>query len=416
MATATDSRAMKRISLLFAAAVFINYADRGNLSTVAPSLKDALRMTNTQMGLLLSAFFWIYAPAQLFAGWFAQRFPVRQVLAAGLIIWSLATIGTGLVSGITALFALRLMLGVGEAAFFPCSSKLLAEVSPEEERGRANGLNSAGIALGPMAGTLIGGLILAQFGWRWVFLSFGLLSLLWLWPWLTTAHPAPLPQPEPDEALPPPGYGDLIRQRAAWGAAVGHFCHNYAHYMMLTWMPTYLVKGQGFSLGAMAAIGGAVYFAQAVGALVSGRLSDRMIEDGSPVNRVRKGFMLAGTGGLGVCMIACGFAGGQLAALLLLLGGFFSGVGSPMIYTIAQTLAGPRAGGRWMGLQNFVGNLAGIVAPIITGKVVDVTGSYFWAFATAGMICGIGLLSWSVVIATVAPVRWSSRVRATALV
>jgi MFS family permease len=397
---------VRRITILLALAVFVGYVDRATLSTVAPALKGELGISNAQMGLLLSAFFWIYAPAQLPGGWCAQRYVVRYVLALGLVLWSLATLGSALVNGFAILFALQLFLGLGQAAFFPCASRMLAEAAPEEERGRANALISTGLALGPMVGTLAGGLILAQFGWRWVFLSFGLASLLWLWPWLIARQPAPLPHPDIAAASPPPNYVDILRQRSAWGASLGHFAGAYSHFMMLTWLPTYLVAGQGFSLGAMAVIGGTVYFARAAGSLLSGHLSDRLILRGADVNRVRKAFILSGTAGVGTAMLACSIAGGWTAAVLLLVGGFCLGVNSPMVYSIGQTLAGPRAAGRWMGMQLFVGSCAGIAAPIVTGVILDRTGSYFWAFATAAMICAVGAFCWGVVIARVAPVAW----------
>ena len=115
---------------LLALAVFINYVDRGNLATAAPLMKDELHLTGTQIGLLISSFFWTYVPAQILAAWLAERFNAYRVLAMGLALWSVATALSGLATGFAALLALRLVLGVGEGAAFPCSSKLIGSTCP----------------------------------------------------------------------------------------------------------------------------------------------------------------------------------------------------------------------------------------------------------------------------------------------
>jgi MFS family permease len=216
-----------RIVLLFALAMLINYADRGSLSVVAPKLAGDIGISNAMLGLLLSAFFWVYAPAQIVAGWCAQSFPIRWVMAGGFALWSLATLATGFAQGLVMLFGLRLLLGLGESVIFPCIARNLAEASAEAERGRANGWISGAIALGPMVGTFAGGMILAHYGWRTVFFSFGIVSLLWLVPWLSIAQPRPsLPVAAKAEHRSDhgPGYAIIIRKRAMWGAAGGHFC------------------------------------------------------------------------------------------------------------------------------------------------------------------------------------------------
>lgn len=395
-----------RVVLLLAIAVFFNYADRGNLSTVAPALKGELGISNAWLGVLLSSFFWVYAPAQLVAGSFAQRLDVRRVLAIGLAVWSLATLLTGLAGGLVSILLLRLLLGAGEAAIFPCTSRILAEAVPETERGKANGLITTGMAIGPMAGTFAGGLILAEFGWRWVFVGFGVISLAWLWPWLTTRQPPALPiAAEHDHD--PPTYAQILSKREAWGASLGHFSTNYSQYLVLTWLPTFLVKGQGFSLKQMAAIGAIVYLAQALGSLVSGWGSDRLIASGARING-RRAMIMTGTAGAGLSLLGAGLTAGIAAAAMMTFAGFFIGIMTPMVYSIAQTLAGPRAGGRWVGLQNFIANLAGIIAPIVTGWLVDRTGSYLPAFIVAAVVAIVGLIGWGWIIRAIRPVQWKA--------
>jgi MFS family permease len=398
-----------RLIGLLAIAMFINYADRGSLSVAAPLLKDQLHIDNGQMGLLLSGFFWTYALAQPVAGAIAQRFDVRWVLAGGLTLWACATMLCGLAGSFAALMGLRFLLGLGESVIFPANARLLAERAANHERGHANGVISMGMCLGPAAGTLAGGLILAHFGWRAVFLSLGAVSLLWLAPWLTTAMPTASAQPPPQPGLSvpkPPGFADILRQRSLWGASIGQFCYSYQPYLLLTWLPLFLVKSQHYSLTAMAWVGAGVPVCQALGAGLSGALSDRLIRRGLSTTLVRKGFMLTGMAcsGLGIAAVALAPRAGLVPCLFF--SGFFSGTMSPMVFTIGQTLAGPRAGGRWMGVQNLVGNLAGISAPIVTGLVVQATGSFKFAFLVAASLSVVGLFCWGFVVEQVEPVAW----------
>ena len=394
-----------RVVGLLALAMFINYADRGSLSVVAPVLRDRFAIGDGEVGLLLSAFFWSYTIAQPIAGSLAQRFDVRIVLAAGLAVWAGATMLCGLANGFFALLLLRLLMGVGESVIYPANARILAERAPEHLRGRCNGLISMGMCLGPTAGTLVGGLILAQFGWRWVFLSLGAASLLWLLPWLTT------PMPRAAKVAPKargtgPGYGELLRQRALWGASVGQFCYSWQFYLLLTWLPLFLVRSQHLALGAMAVIGGAVYAVQSLAALGSGTLTDLLIRRGVSATRVRKGVVLAGVGLGGAALLMVGIGPRELMIPSLFAAGICTGTANPMIFSIGQTLSGPAAGGRWMGIQNMVGNCAGILAPMVTGFIVQATGSFAAAFITAAVLSVVGLVCWGLVLGRVEPVAW----------
>jgi MFS family permease len=175
-----------RVVALLTLAAFINYVDRGNLATAGPLIRDQFALSNAQLGLLLSAFFWSYTPAQVPAGWLAERLDARRVLAVGLAVWGVATALTGLATGFMMLLFLRVMLGLGESVMYPASFKILAREALEGQRGRANGFLAAGLFGGPTFGTLAGGLLMAWLGWRVVFLAFGCVSVLWLWPWLRT--------------------------------------------------------------------------------------------------------------------------------------------------------------------------------------------------------------------------------------
>ena len=156
---------------LLALAVFINYVDRGGLATAAPLIKDELALTSTQVGILISAFFWTYTPGLVLSGWLADRFNAYKTLAVGLAIWSLATFLSGFAGAFVALLMLRLLLGVGESAAFPCSSTLIARHVPAARLGAANGLIIVGLSLGPAVGIFFGGHLMETLGWRGVLSS-----------------------------------------------------------------------------------------------------------------------------------------------------------------------------------------------------------------------------------------------------
>jgi MFS family permease len=409
--TGSQSPSTRRLATLLAVAIFINYVDRGNLATAAPVIVQQLHLSATQIGILLSAFYWTYALSQPAAGWLAERSTPRWVIAGGFAIWSIATMLTGAATGFATLLGLRMLLGVGESVAFPCSSKLLAQHVAISERGRANGGIAVGLALGPAFGTYVGGLILARFGWRPLFVSLGALSLLWLWPWLAGAHPADAEgRARAQDAG--PSFVEIIRQRAAIGSAIGHFCFNYGLYFVLSWLPLYLVRERGFSIPRMAAFGGAIYLVQAVSAWVTGRAQDRWIRRGGTPNRAYKAAVIAS--GL---IVAGGLLGAVAAPPLvsagcLLLIGVAFGLSSATLYAAAQTLAGPTAAGRWVGFQNMVGNFAGIVGPAITGFMVDRSGHFFTAFGLAIAVALTGVWCWVVIVPRIEPLTWSQpRVR-----
>jgi len=395
------------VVVLLALAIFINYVDRGNLATAAPVMKDELHLTASQIGLLLSVFFWTYVPGQILAGWMAEKINPYRTYALGLALWSVSTALTGVASGFSMLIVLRLLLGVGESVAFPCSSKLIAQHLPQHRLGVANGLIAMGLSLGPAFGTLAGGLLLARVGWRPLFMIFGLASLLWLVPWLIATRHLSVADDAPKVDTAPP-FAALLVRREAWGAGIGHFCNNYAFYFVISWLPLYLVKTRGFSLSQMAELGGLIYVVYAASSMITGWLSDRWLAAGGSVTLVRKSAMVAGHLLAAAAMLGCMLGNAPVAITSLFLAGVAFGFTSPQLYSIGQTLGGPRGGGKWIAFQNCIGNLAGIVAPIITGAVVDRTGEFTWAFAAAAAVSVVGALSWVTMIRQVAPLSWPS--------
>ena len=390
---------------LLTVSVVVNYIDRGNLSTAAPLLKDELGLTTSQLGILLSSFFWAYAGFMVLAGWLADRLDVNWVLAVGFFTWCAATVGTGFAHGFAALLIARLALGMGESVSWPCYCTLLARHFPEHRRGIANAAIAIGIGIGPAIGMFTGGILMARIGWRWVFVALGFVGLLWLPAWLKWMPKAQAPALVHNEAR--PGIFEILKQRSVWGTCLGSYAQCYLFYLLLTWAPFYLVRERHFSMDNMAEITGAAYLCTAVFTAISGWVSDRWIASGGSPTLVRKMFVVVGQTCSGICLLLCSFTHPAVSVACLLLAFSFYGFYVAHVWAITQTLAGPRAAGQWFGVQNFFGSVAGILAPVVTGFIVNRTGDFFWPFAIAALISVLGSLCWVFVVGSVKQVIWA---------
>jgi MFS transporter, ACS family, D-galactonate transporter len=405
------ARGMVVVVVLLMISVLINYIDRGNLSIAASMIQDELKISHSQLGILLSAFFWTYAACQLISGWLVDRFNVNWVMAGGFLVWSTATAMTGLVHGLAALFAVRLLLGVGESVAYPSYSKIFANHLHERHRGFANSLIAAGVSLGPALGLLAGGEVIAKFGWRPFFIVLGLGSLLWIPAWIAFMPRGPSLGGAVGRHV-GPGIAEILEQRSLWGSAAGLFCVNYVSYFLIIWLPYYLTRERHLPTGTMVVIGALVYVMSSVFATICGWLSDRWIAAGSGPTLVRKGFMSAGMI-LSAIFLVAGVAAPRMhiAMLLWLLAGAAYGVSASNTWAITQALAGPQAAGKWTGFQNFIGNMAGIVAGALTGYLLDRTGRFFWPFTATAIIAVFGCLCYVFIVGPIEEARWRSSPR-----
>lgn len=395
---------MNRVLFLLSLSVLINYIDRSNLSIAAPVIKDELLISASQLGTLLSAFFWSYALMQIPAGWLVDRFDVKWVFAAGFFLWTVATGVTGLLHGFTALLVIRIILGLGESVAFPSYSKVLGSHFKEANRGFANAMIITGLALGPAFGILVGGTAVARFGWRPFFLGLGFAGSVWLPLWIFWMPARKSQQIAPSTSK--SGYRDIFRHRSAWGTCIGQSAINYFLYFLVTWLPFYLVRGRHLSLNQMARAGALVFLMSAISSAATGKISDLWIRAGASITSVRKGFMLAGHVGIGILFCVTVLSSGWVFYLMLALTGVFLGMSMCNSWAIPQILAGPRMVGRWAGVQNFIGNLSGAVAPALTGFLLDQTGSFYWPFFISAVVAWIGAIGWYVVVGPLKEVQW----------
>ncbi len=381
----------------------ISFFDRGNLAVAAPVLAPELGLSQWSVGVLLSAFFWTYAASQLLSGWLVDRVEVKWVYAIGFLLWSVATLSTAMVSTFVGLLVLRMLLGLGESVTYPASSRVLAAVFKEDSRGLANSLIDLGARIGPAAGTFGGALLVVSLGWRGLFIATGLVGLIWLIPWLIMA-------PRKLDAVgshrmataaagrPGPGWGELLSRRAVWGTCGGLCGANYAWYFILTWLPSYLVRERGFSMGSLALWGALPFLMMAISSVSCGILADRLIARGGSPVKVRRGFLVSGLLLTAALMPTVLLPDVTWAVAALLATCFVFGIYASNLYALTQALAGPAAAGRWTGIQNGCGNLAGIVSPMVAGFIVQTTGKFSLAFVAAGLACLAGAASFGLLV------------------
>lgn len=410
--SAGASRFPLALATLLGAALLINYVDRGTISTAAPLIKSEFRLDAFQMGLLLGAFFTTYVLSQPLMGILVDRLGAARVLAAGFTVWSIGTFLTGLSAGLTALVALRLVMGVGESVCYPSGFALISQRVEHPQRARVTAIMQLGSVIGPALGTYIGGAVMIRYGWRWMFMALGLASLLWLIPWAGQLR-APAPAARSEAGVAQPRWIDVVRQRALWGTVLGNFCSNYAFYFVFTSVPLYLVEERGLSLASMTNVQSLIFVMDSLSILATGWLIDAWIRRGATPSLAYKTALSLSAAGVGVCLLSLSGAGAAAGAALLLATGLADGLNSPSVGALTQRFAGPLATGRWMGTQNALSNTAGFLAPAVTGYLVRESGGHYTlALWVTGGVALVGLLAWLVVVPVVEPVDWS-RARAT---
>jgi len=261
-----------------------------------------------------------------------------------------------------------------------------------------------GCKVGPALGTLVGGVYMAHFGWRTFFLVLGLGAFPWVLCWIRWM---PRGQGRAAESGGGPGIGEILRNRSAWATFIGLFCGNYFMYFLITWLPYYLVHERHYSMKEMAVVGALPFVCSAAATTAAGWISYRALAAGATPTLVRKACTVAGLGFAAVIVLVPLISDTRGAMVVLMLASASLGVFATSPWAIAQTIAGPRAAGRWAGMQNFIGNLSGVVAPALTGVVVERTGSFVWAFGLTAGVALTGAMVYLLLLGPVEPARWS---------
>lgn len=393
------------VALLFLASM-INYLDRATLSLALPLISKDLGLDPTSKGLLLSAFFWSYALMQVPIGWCADRVNLRWLYAGTFALWSLAQGLTGFAGSLGVLIFFRLLLGIGESIYLPGGTKIVSLLFRSHERGLPCGIFDFGTRIGLVLGGLLFPWLLIHYGWRRTFILVGFAALVWLIPWLLL-FPARLggggsgPQATGQEVA-KPRKRMVTFNRNLLGICLGFFCFDYYWYLLVTWLPDYLVTVRHLTILRAGFYTALPFLVFGVSEPIGGWIVDRLIRFGWDETRTRKG-MVTIAFLTGLLLIPASRVESANAAITLLLGASLVGLATGNLLVILQSCAPPEEVGVWTGFENFAGNLGGIAAPLVTGLLIRETGSYAPAFALAAGVLVAGLVAYWFIVGELKP-------------
>jgi sugar phosphate permease len=384
------------IIALLTVGVVIAYVARSNISVamVVPEFRRLFQLTDADRGTLNSAFFWSYAFLQIPAGWVVDRYGVKYPYAIAFFAWSLISAATAMSNTLTQLIGLRFLLGVAESIVTPASMRWIRFHFSERERGLAIGVYMTGTKIGPAIGAPVAAWLINAYDWRLMFIILGMGSMIWLVPWLAAVRDDDRQLEKADAGKNPVAavsFGRIMASPVIWGTIIGTFCYMYFVYYCLTWMPAYFVERRHLSLGKMGLYTFFSFAGMAAVAALGGWAADSLIARGRDPVAVRKaftiaGFLIASTEVIGALAdsvpVALFFAVFSLSGL---------GLATANYWALTQTLIPGGAIGRIVGIQNCAANLPGIVAPILTGYLVEATGKFdapmqaIWFFLVLGI-------------------------------
>ena len=381
--------------LLFAASL-INYFDRSTLAFAMPLIAKDFNLDAAKQGLVVSAFFWTYTYLQIPVGLCADRFNLRWLYAGAFVIWSIAQGLTGFAGSIAMLIGCRMLLGIGESIYLVGGTKVVSLYFPLSQRGLPCGLFDAGTRTGLVLEGLTIGLLLTAFGWRTTFIIVGFAALIWLLPWFLAT-----PTQMRDTA---PGverarftwrqFGTILRSRDLLGVLVGFFCFDYYWSFLITWLPSYFVNVRHVTILEAGIRASLPFLVFGICQPLGGWIADRLIRRGWESGRARK-LIISVAFLSGLLIIPAAYTTSKDFALLLISGGCLVGLSAANQLVLLQSCTPPKETGLAVGIYNFVGNMAGIVQPLITGLVIKLSGgSYTLAFVLAAVMLAASTLSY----------------------
>jgi MFS transporter, ACS family, D-galactonate transporter len=411
-----------RIAWLLGLGVLVNYFDRVNLSVSHGALYTAFGISDVAFGYLSAAYNWSYALCQLPVGVVLDRFGVRRVQRNGIFIWSMASFAAAITPNLAGFFGARLLLGIGEAPTFPANAKAIGTWFPQHERSFATSLTDAAAKLASAIGVPLLGILLIHVGWRWSFAATGAISLLYLLlfrrVYCEPEEDAELSDAErhliaeiranepPTASGPELSLGALLRQRKVIGLSLGFGAYNYVFYLLLTWLPSYLSMALHIDLLHSFLYTGVPWLiATATDLFVGGMLVDALVSRGWNAELVRKIVLVVGTAcGLGILGAAHAHSAMRaLAWISLSIGGLAAA--APVGWSIPALIA-PRASvGKVGGIVNFVCQVSGVTAQILTGYIVGATHSYALAFGISAIYLLLGIAGYLVLLGRIEPMQ-----------
>lgn len=374
------------ITSLLMGGCFVNAVDRGSLSVAAPFILKEFNLDPAMMGLVLSAFFWPYFLLQIPSGILADKFGSKIVLGWAAAFWSLASAATGMVTNFTTLLFARASVGVGEAAAMPINAKVVADNFPPSERATTIGLYGVGVRLGMAATPILIAYLISLWNWRAAFVITGLGSLVWVVLWYFLFKDSGKPRAnEQRKSIP---WKEVLTNRATLGLVLTKFFQDYVLYLLMTWVPTYLVMERGFSIMKMGIFASLPWICGMLTTVLFGYVSDSLIRRGVEHTKARK-YLSVGLNLSAALLMAVGFVDDPIMAVYLISFCVACESGATgLTWTMMTEVSPTKLVGSVGGVMNTAGAMAGIIAPTLTGVIVKYTGS----FQVALMVGGFSML------------------------
>lgn len=394
--------------LLFTAGI-INFLDRGSLSIANAAIRNDLGLSATEFGVLLSAFSLSYGISQLPSGLLLDRFGPRIVLGGGLLFWSVMQAMAGAVNSFSHFIMLRIGLGIGEAPFMPSGVKVVNDWFSARERGLPMGIFNSSTTFGQAFAPPILVALMLAFGWRMMFVIIGVagvaVALCWV-AWyrnrgrfaLTREEQQYLDQdtqPSQKTRVSLREWGALFKKRTVWGMILGFSGVNYTGWLYLSWLPGYLQAERGLSLASTGWVAAIPFLFGSIGMLVNGTVADRLARRGFALAKTRKALICFGL----VCSAACTLLVVQSTSTAMAVGFislalFFVHFAGTSAWGLVQVMAPSRMVASVSSIQNFGSFICASFAPIVTGWVVDTTGSFNMALVICSCVTFAGALAY----------------------
>ena len=395
-------------SLLFGSQV-MSFMIRFAFGVVAPTLMELYHLSPKTMGYLLSGWNWSYAAGMPIMGYIVDRFGPYIVLGAGSFVWSTSTIALPIAGAAVSLFLMRMIFGFGQATLVPAGAMAISRGFSIKERTRIIATVFAGNQVGVAIGATVAALILARLGWQAVFYSMGAASLLLTLVWFGLypdkrigRHYSAQPDAGNNDAGQQISWLSLFRHRSTWGIALGQMGYLYVYFFFLSWLPGYLILERKMTLLRSGIVAALPFWAGMLGTLGGGWLGDYLIKRGVSTTVSRKSIIGAGMTVSTVLVITAAYVEQSwLAVTLLTLCFAFLRLATGSVNSLPIDLAPRPLVGSLTGIQGCFGALGGLMAPIVTGYMVNATGSFAGSFVVAGCMALFGAVSYMLIMGKV---------------
>jgi ACS family D-galactonate transporter-like MFS transporter len=381
------------VSLLFGAQ-FFSYMIRYALSVVAPALMVLYHLSPKTMGYILSGWNWTYTAGLPFVGPLVDSFGAWIVMGAGSVVWGLSTAALPLAGTAASLFLLRMIFGLGHSMLIPAGASAISAGFSAKERTRAVAIAFTGNQVGLALCATIAAFLLAHFGWQAVFYGIGGASLLFTLAWFGL-YPGRRIGKRQAKAVRRISWLSLLRCRSTWGIAFGQMGYLYAYFFFVSWLPGYLVLERKMTVLQSGIAAALPFWAGILGTLGGGYLGDYLIGRGVTETVSRKSIIGAGLIASTVLVVIAAYvAQSWLAVTLLTLCVFSLRLTTGSVNSLPIDLAPPAAVASLTSIQNVFGSIGGLLAPIVTGRIVAETGSFVLSLLAAGGMALFGAISY----------------------